>query len=736
MSAGAMAFGNSLPPSKLLARLDSLTTLAFGNGETALSTLTASTLTPRLQVLGASLAAAAVAAVLGSTTAANAPQAVLARNKGSTAVAVTAVASGDALGLLSFQGADGTDYAEAVQILSEVDGAVAANQVPGRVRVLTASSAGVLTEGLRMDSAQTLIAGGSASVTGVLGGPARLQVLGTGSNTAAAMVARYSANSSACFLELLKSRGASLGSHGALSSGDGIGTITWTGSDGTNYQIAAQIRGVADAAWSAGSAGGRLSFFVTAAGGVVNSEAMRIASTKQVLFADGTAALPGMSWLTDTSTGLYHPGGSMVGVSCGGTEIARFGATRSLLIGGLGASGRQVGSNTSGVQVESTSSLAGISQVRNSADSGGPVNILGKSRDTAVLGVTAVQSGDTIGDFGWAAADGTDLVTMPARIRCSVDGAVTTSRVPGRIGWFVAAGLADDDIAEVMRLNSSGQLAIGTTTYVGSERLLVSGGSAAAPGSTQVTAGGGVLRAGATTDASSASTGGIITAGGLGAAKNIVGGQGFGAGVTSTATAAGTTTLSSASTLVQVFTGSTTQTITSAAANAFGSGVAQFQIIKNRSTGALTVNRAGSDTIDGQTSIIIGPNEAALLGSNGSSEWEILAGYKFGARTQVTLTDAATIATDASLGDVFTVTLGGNRTLGNPTNPKKGQVILYAVRQDATGSRTLAYDTKFRFGTDVTSPTLTTTAAKTDYLSFRYNDTDDKWDCLSVAKGY
>ena len=41
----------------------------------------------------------------------------------------------------------------------------------------------------------------------------------------------------------------------------------------------------------------------------------------------------------------------------------------------------------------------------------------------------------------------------------------------------------------------------------------------------------------------------------------------------------------------------------------------------------------------------------------------------------VTLTDAATIATDASLGNLFRVTLGGNRTLGNPTNPVDGQKV-------------------------------------------------------------
>lgn len=102
----------------------------------------------------------------------------------------------------------------------------------------------------------------------------------------------------------------------------------------------------------------------------------------------------------------------------------------------------------------------------------------------------------------------------------------------------------------------------------------------------------------------------------------------------------------------------------------------------------------------------------------------------------VTLTDAITIATDASLGNVFTVTLGANRTLGDPTNPTNGQKCIWRVRQDATGGRTLAYGAAFRFGTDVTSPTLSTAANKTDYIGAIYNSADLKWDVVAVAKGY
>lgn len=102
----------------------------------------------------------------------------------------------------------------------------------------------------------------------------------------------------------------------------------------------------------------------------------------------------------------------------------------------------------------------------------------------------------------------------------------------------------------------------------------------------------------------------------------------------------------------------------------------------------------------------------------------------------VALTDAVTITTDAALGNHFRVTLAGNRTMGAPTNPTDGQKLLYEVKQDATGSRTVTWNAVFRFGTDVTSPTLTTTASKKDFIGFVYNSTDVKWDCLAVARGY
>jgi len=98
------------------------------------------------------------------------------------------------------------------------------------------------------------------------------------------------------------------------------------------------------------------------------------------------------------------------------------------------------------------------------------------------------------------------------------------------------------------------------------------------------------------------------------------------------------------------------------------------------------------------------------------------------------LTDAATIGVNAGFGPDFSVTLGGNRTLGQPTNVSEGMVITFAIRQDATGTRTLAYNAAYRFNTTFPSPTLTVTANATDYLRFIYNSTDSKWDCIGIVK--
>lgn len=95
----------------------------------------------------------------------------------------------------------------------------------------------------------------------------------------------------------------------------------------------------------------------------------------------------------------------------------------------------------------------------------------------------------------------------------------------------------------------------------------------------------------------------------------------------------------------------------------------------------------------------------------------------------VTLTDAATIVVDASLGNNFRVVLGGNRTLGNPVGLIDGQVINFRIKQDGGGGRTLGYGSMYKFPGG-TAPVLSTAANALDFMSCQYDAADGTLICV------
>ena len=82
-----------------------------------------------------------------------------------------------------------------------------------------------------------------------------------------------------------------------------------------------------------------------------------------------------------------------------------------------------------------------------------------------------------------------------------------------------------------------------------------------------------------------------------------------------------------------------------------------------------------------------------------------------------TLTDGANISWNLDSNQVTTVTLGGDRTLDNPTNMINGGKYTIIVKQDGVGTRLLTFDTAYKWAGG-TPPTLSTAINAIDIIDF------------------
>lgn len=106
----------------------------------------------------------------------------------------------------------------------------------------------------------------------------------------------------------------------------------------------------------------------------------------------------------------------------------------------------------------------------------------------------------------------------------------------------------------------------------------------------------------------------------------------------------------------------------------------------------------------------------------------------------VDLTDAATVATDAALAIHFRLLLtdavGVNRTLGNPTNGRDGQKVIWEFVQPASGNKTITLGSGFGLGAEITEVTLSTTGNLIDFMGCTYDAVNDKWQVIAFVSGY
>jgi hypothetical protein len=155
-----------------------------------------------------------------------------------------------------------------------------------------------------------------------------------------------------------------------------------------------------------------------------------------------------------------------------------------------------------------------------------------------------------------------------------------------------------------------------------------------------------------------------------------------------------------------------------------GSGVLSFSGVGTDASlitsGTLTVARGGTGAST-FTGVLKGNGTSAVTAATAGTDYagiDTAQTFTKGQRGEITaLTDGATITPDLADSNNFSVTLGGNRTLANPSNIVAGQSGSFFITQDGTGSRTLAYGSYFDFAGG-TAPTLSTAAAAVDRIDY------------------
>lgn len=317
----------------------------------------------------------------------------------------------------------------------------------------------------------------------------------------------------------------------------------------------------------ASSVDGILAFYTTLAGAY--GERTRISAAGNLLVG------------TTSDTGLTGPGG----VSIASATSASSSTTGSLLVGN-GTASTNVGIGGGNINAGGTGTFGGAISVTAttvsviSNNSSGAPNILALRNTVAAAldnGPQLLFQGDT-------------SVASSAAITALWEAAANTN------SYLAFSTRRAGTLTQIGRFTSTGNLLLGTSTDI---------------------AGNGGLSVANTTDSTTTTTGSLITAGGLGVAKTLATGSGRILKTRSVVSAAATTTLDSTDHAC-FLTGATTQTFTLPAAAA-----GRQLIIKNRSTGALTVNRAGVDTIDGLTTLNVAAGAGIILVANGT-DWCVI----------------------------------------------------------------------------------------------------------------
>jgi hypothetical protein len=207
-------------------------------------------------------------------------------------------------------------------------------EATGNLYLSTLTSPGTLifrsanqVEAARITSSGQLLVGTSTARSNLITGSisSQLQVEGTSYDNSSLLLTCNSSSTSGAFsvLSFAKSGTSSIGSNTLVGSGHYLGSIAFTGNDGTKFVPGAYIEAIVDGTSGADDMPTRLVFSTTAASASSPTERMRITSDAYVRLASGTGGIQfngdtaAANALDDYEEGIWTP--TVEGSSTAGT---------------------------------------------------------------------------------------------------------------------------------------------------------------------------------------------------------------------------------------------------------------------------------------------------------------------------------------------------------------------------------------------------------------------------------
>ena len=465
-------------------------------------------------------------------------------------------------------------------------------------------------------------------------------------------------------------------------------------------------------------------------------------------FPDGSTAVPSITFTTDTDTGIFRSGNGLVSVSSNGTKVATFptaqgSSGQALVTDGAGvlSFATPSGTTATSVTVADESSDTTCFPLFATAATGdlGPKsgsNLTFNSSSGLLTATTFSGSGASLTTLnGSNISSGTVAAARVATLNQNTTGSaatLTTARTIGGVSFDGSANINLPGVNTSGNQNTSGTAAIATTITAGDE----SSDTTCFPIFTTAASGNLAPKTGSNLTFNSSS--GLLTA------------TGFSGNLTGTLQTAAQGNVTSLGTLTGLtvsgdvtFTGDNYNAVWDKSQNSlefadnavatFGTG-RDLLIYHDGSNSYIQDNATGDIFLQSQSNVRIKSADEDAIKCNANAAVQLyydntlafqtaLAGgvdiVNYAKSDLVALSDSSTITVDFRTGTHFSVTLGGNRTFGDPnsTGDAIGSSGSIFITQDGTGSRTLAFHADYKFAGG-TAPTLSTAANAVDRLDY------------------